>query len=359
MPNVDATKAEEMLRRAVATAKSSTYAPKSRNSRKIQSIIEGTHLTYRYILFTGLLAKSTNRDIDPIALQAGAPLKGAYDARSLCHHVVVPLERILLQGGLGASNEPFLNKPARFTHLSIQNAVRRGKDRKTLEDAIYILSSVSSSKEAFLSLTDAAYFALKRRVSAPLNPTDANFTHARIVDFGAKFLEKSIEGQAAAVFLGTLLSCAHKLYQKSGMVLVHPVNQSGASSRETCDIDIKLNGQIIQGYEVKDKSFTRHDVQHAARKAREAGLSTLVVVIGPNGRFNASHQDAVAMAQSLGVSVLFIDLSQAVSMLLGQLHSISASDFLEEMRSICKKARVKDEIYNQMSVAAKNSGLAV
>jgi hypothetical protein len=86
-------------------------------SGNIKVVLQGNHKTYKYILVNGLLAKATNESINALALQAGAPLKGAFDARSLCHNVLVPFERDFLQSALGGSNEPFLNKPARFTHL--------------------------------------------------------------------------------------------------------------------------------------------------------------------------------------------------------------------------------------------------
>ena len=101
-------------------------------SIKIKEVLKGSHKTYKYVLVNGLLAKATNSNINALALQAGAPIDGAYDARSLCHKVLVPFERDFLQKALGGSNEPFLNKPARFTHLSNDNAVRRGNDKLTL-----------------------------------------------------------------------------------------------------------------------------------------------------------------------------------------------------------------------------------
>jgi hypothetical protein len=63
----------------------------------LESIILGTHLTFRYILLTGILAKNVDPSIHTRALQVKAPLDGAYDARSLCHKVVVPFERDALE----------------------------------------------------------------------------------------------------------------------------------------------------------------------------------------------------------------------------------------------------------------------
>ena len=102
-------------------------------SKLISSVLNGSHKTYRYILVNALLAKATNNEINPLSLQKGDGTNGKYDARSLCHSVIVPFEKLKLQGCLGNSNEPFLNKPARFVSHSTNNAVRAGKDKETLD----------------------------------------------------------------------------------------------------------------------------------------------------------------------------------------------------------------------------------
>ena len=63
--------------------------------------------------------------------------------------MLVPFEREHLHNAIGGSNEPFLNKPARFPELSKDNAVRAGKDRRTLHSLIRVLGNVSSSEMAF------------------------------------------------------------------------------------------------------------------------------------------------------------------------------------------------------------------
>ena len=100
------------------------------------------------MLITALLAKTTNNKVDPIAIQAKADMDGAFDARSLCHKVLVPFEKQFLNNALGGSNEPYLNKPARFKSISLTNAVRAGKDRAILVLLVEILSQVEDSNEA-------------------------------------------------------------------------------------------------------------------------------------------------------------------------------------------------------------------
>ena len=131
-------------------------------TENIELILCASHKTYKYVLVTGILAKATCPAANPITLQAGAKLKGAYDARSLCHKVLVPFERDFLHNILGGSNEPFLNKPARFTHLSKNNAVRKGQDKETLLLLINTLGSIKNSKVAKQYLACAFDFLRKK-----------------------------------------------------------------------------------------------------------------------------------------------------------------------------------------------------
>ena len=105
-----------------------SYTPSSECSDEIRQIILGEHKTYRYMLITAALAKAVTPSVNALAIQAKSKLIGAYDARSLCHKVLVPIERALLSNRIGGSNEPFLNKPARFEEISLSNSVRGGTD---------------------------------------------------------------------------------------------------------------------------------------------------------------------------------------------------------------------------------------
>ena len=109
-------KAAKVLNMAYQNA---LYAPNSfcRHQEFIDFVIDNTHLTYKYILFTAILSKATDESINPLCLQKQSKLPGAYDARTVCHKVIVPFEMEVLDKALGGSNEPFLNKPARFPKI--------------------------------------------------------------------------------------------------------------------------------------------------------------------------------------------------------------------------------------------------
>ena len=141
--------ATQKLNQAYSEVISSSDTITCSYSNFIDLIIDNNHLTYKYVLFNALLAKASDASINPLCLQKKSTLPGAYDARTICHKVIVPFEMETLEKALGGSNEPFLNKPARFPELSKDNAVRRGNDQMLLNSLCDNLPKITSATEAY------------------------------------------------------------------------------------------------------------------------------------------------------------------------------------------------------------------
>lgn len=352
-PTVDQRAAKQLLQEAIAIAQDDfREIPATEWDSEIRTIIQGKHLTFRYILVTALLGKATNPNINALSLQAGADVEGAYDARSLCHGVVVPIERQLLSRSLGGSNEPFLNKPARFPTISISNAVRAGRDRELLLILHKVLSEVGTSEQAFSSLCNAMRYTIARQVARterfPQLSQSAD-SHLKIIEFVDAFVIRSIEGQVAAILSGTILSTYFD--QLEGFeVTVHPVNQSGASSNEVADVDIKKNGKIFVAVEVKDKQFNEQDVDHAAFKASQYGLKSITFVIGVNGTCMGSSLEQVAKTVLItrSVNVIFVDLVSFVRSIIALCPELSFATFFAKLQYCAISARVKDEMFEHI-----------
>ncbi len=99
---VDHNQARSELYRAysLALGNSTVQCP---HKEFIDFVLDNTHLTYKYVLVNALLAKSTNSAINPLCLQKKSSLSGAYDARDLCHKVLVQFEKEKLGKALGGS----------------------------------------------------------------------------------------------------------------------------------------------------------------------------------------------------------------------------------------------------------------
>ena len=263
-----------------------TYYPNATCSHQdfIDYVVDNTHLTYKYILFTALLAKATDESINPLCLQKKSTLPGAYDARTICHKVIVPFEMETLDKALGGSNEPFLNKPARFPELSKNNAVRRGNDKAILDSLCDNLPLIKTSSDAFQCLVYLLCKLIKirdaQRKTLVFTVNDNANLPSKLMSFIEAALIQSHEGETLTLMIAGIY---HLLYldYADAVVEVHPVNESGASSKEISDLDIYINQELISSNELKDKDFAETDVRHAADKVINAGGNHMLFIMGP------------------------------------------------------------------------------
>ena len=343
--SVDHNKAEEIL----LAAYREKCQKKDFITESIEKILTETHKTYKYILINAILAKATNEKINPIALQAGAPLEGAFDARSLCHKVLVPFERDFLRNSLGGSNEPFLNKPARFTHLSKKNAVRKGRDKQTLLSLIEILKSIKTSIEAKQYLACALEI-LKKQIKkkrSELELIEYSPDLVEIYEFAIRFIKKSFEGETSAIIVGTLESLIHKYMNSNFKVITHKVNQSGASSKEIGDIDIYKEDEFYYSIEVKDKDFNEYDIEHAFNKVlkHKGEKAAFIYGIHANSNIN-SIQKIVSSYSNYGMFVVVQDIITHIKNILFRLPKCTKNEFVVQLIDVANSINCKEETKN-------------
>ncbi len=340
--NIDHKRAEEIILKAHR----STCSKNDDITKGIKNVLCGTHKTYKYILVNGILAKASKNDANPIALQAGAPMPGAFDARSLCHKVLVPFERDFLKNILGGSNEPFLNKPARFTHLSKDNAVRKGKDKETLLLLIKIFSAIKTSEDAKEYL--ACVFAILQEQIKEANKTFKSVASyspelMEIYEFSLLFTSKSFEGETSAIIVGSLEFLLHQYMDGSYTVKTHKVNQSGASSKEVGDIDIYSNGRFYCSIEVKDKNFNEYDVEHAFNKVLRNEGKKAAFIYGTQAEFNEEVILKKAKEfEEKGLFVLIQDVNSHIKNSLFRLPSCTKQDFIQSLIATSKSVNCKE-----------------
>ncbi len=340
---IDHNRAEEIILQAFK----GTCTKKDEITESIKNVLYGNHKTYKYILVTGILAKATSEKANPIVLQVGSSLSGSYDARSLCHKVLVPFERNLLNNVLGGSNEPFLNKPARFKELSANNAVRKGADKDTLLLIIDLFSKIYSSKDAKEYLA-CVFFHLQNRIkeqqSIYSNITEYNPTLIEIYEFSIAFLKKSYEGETSAIVVGAFEYLYHKTHNKRFQVITHKVNQSGASSKEIGDIDVYNGGSYYYSIEVKDKNFNQYDVDHALNKVLKNNGKKAAFIYGIDAAFNKkSVLSTIEEYEKKGVFVLFLDIRTHIKNTLFRLPTCTKQDFINGIINTSQEINCKEE----------------
>tara|TARA_R100001369_G_scaffold64130_2_gene91226 strand:- start:23506 stop:24609 length:1104 start_codon:yes stop_codon:yes gene_type:complete len=359
---IDHTLARQKLERAITEVKTAGFRPLHEKQISISHVMLGHHLTYRYILLTNLLAKATNGRANGICLQAGAEIDGAFDSRSLCHKVVVDFDRDpnQLAGKLGRSNEPYLNKPARFAALTTENAVRRGYDREIRNQCIDILSGLSDSDDAYHALLAAVYFTLEREsLVAEAAEFDGDAAlHLVLSNFVSAVVAQSCEGESCALVTGLSFFLMGRGIQRQLDVKIHPVNQAGSSSNEVLDVDVFLDGELTYTAEVKDKEFNANDVGHAAGKAAQAGLGSFYFVCGPRSGVLDGRGFVERIANEKNVRVSFVNVEQFFAMCAGLAPpNLAAEEVWEFVDAAMQKARVKDATRIHILSAARSSGL--
>lgn len=331
-------KAYKIILSAIEDAKKLTDYKFNNRWASIRSVILGSHLTYRYILITGLLAKATDERANPLALQANAAVEGAYDARSLCHQVIVgKVENALLEGKLGASNEPFLNKPARYLTHSSENPVRRGNDRVLQQLSIDVLQAATTQSIAYEMLVIALFFTLQRK-NRIITTTIADFNYYKTI---SNLISNPCDGESCAI--ASALSLHLIAPQNNWTVKAHPVNQAGSSSNEILDIDIYHEGIAFLAIEVKDKIFNYQDVNHAVSKAIIAGVSKVIFLKGPRAlSFGINENNCIDDAAKRGVSLSFSNVMTFTTTCYALSSQSNNEEVLNSLNEILKDIRAKD-----------------
>lgn len=227
-----------------------------------------------------------------------------------------------------------------------------GKDREFLLILHKVLSAVATSEQAFNSLCTAVRYTIERQTARNgLLPQllESADSHLKTIEFIDEFVTRSIAGQVAAIVTGTVLSIYFD--QFAGFeVIVHPVNQSGASSNEVADIDLKRNGKIFAVFEVKDKQFNQQDADHAAFKASQYGLNSITFIVGVHGVCVGSSLEEVTknifLARS--VNVIVINLPSFVRSVIALYPELYFATFLEKLQYYAIGTRVKDEVFEHI-----------
>ena len=216
-------------------------------------------LTYRYIMFTALLAKAVDPAIDILSLQAKDSSKGAYDARSLASKVVYKFQASFLGNVLDGSNsDPLVNKPGRYMRLSMDNAAAGGDPQKALRLLCSDLARIQTKEQAkeCVDYIVSLLLAEKKNRDAKNSQfqtvaTDMSVFQVR--QFMSDLLNQGFGGSALVLVTTALF---HLLFSdEEYRIAAHPANQSGSSKRQFSDLDVYFYDKPYMGTELKDNPF--------------------------------------------------------------------------------------------------------
>lgn len=244
---------------------------------QIRAIVSGEEVTYRYILLTAVLSKVANPSIHYRALQKGSRLQGAYDARSVAHQVVVPFEKSHGER-LGGSNEPYLNRPARYPEFDMSNRDRNRAAQQRLYNLLEFCQTQSRKDGKFPRI----FLRQVLREMMSLPPLKQSFqvppvqvSYAKTIRIINDYLSVSGSGERLVAVSAALFSSVTPF-----KIMAYPVNWSDKFAKTAGDIEFRENEKIVKAAECKDKPILESDVRHSQMKAKRHNLTEYIILNG-------------------------------------------------------------------------------
>ncbi|MBL8813681.1 MAG: restriction endonuclease, SacI family [Planctomycetaceae bacterium] len=271
--SVDHKTATSSLQKAWEKIDDVTITPPPKTARLIEEVIDSTNVTFKYILVTGLLGKFTEPKVHPRALQTGSALVHSYDARSLCHKVVVGFEKE--KGDLwGLSNEPFVNKPARHLEHDKNNKQLRAKALAAATHDALEIAHQAKSDDVFAMLVHTLRLGKKRADNVVHVVATGEANYGRLLSFLESFLQEADGGARLAAVVGAFVA----LLNPEDEVHAYPPNSSDTYAKTAGDVEIVFEDQVIAAYECKHRPINLDDVKHGIRKANQSNVSEYVFI---------------------------------------------------------------------------------
>lgn len=315
---VDEETAKQLLEMEWNTVQSSekTQYVEQQIAQKIQDIFNASQLTYKYILFTNILAKAVNPEIHYRSMQAGSELDGAYNARSLGHKVVVEWEK---ENGerFGGSNEPFLNKPARDPEFALENAARSQSAQKRLYNLLETLEDQTNADEVdpLNILRQALYEFLQLEPQTVEYKDPSDVPYRKIAPLIKQYLSTSGGGERLAAVTAGVYRTYYSQAGDGWTIDAEHANTPDEFSKSAGDVELFREGQLIRAIEVKDKPAERSDIQHTIAKAKEAKLGEYLFVVGSGWQSESEKQAAITDIENASIEIILVYPEELIAML--------------------------------------------
>lgn len=319
---------------------------------QIEAVLKASDVTFKYILVTGYLAKCIDPSAHARALQVGSKLQGAYDARSLCHKVVIGFEKS--KGNLwGLSNEPFVNKPARHAeHDGENNQLKNKSLARSLHSALESANNGSAS-DRLAGLIHILRIGKQHAANEKVAAFAADVNLMSVVRFSHEIIAEADGGARLVAIWGAFQT----LLNESCEVKVYSPNAADFFSKTAGDVEVYLEDKLVSASECKQRPLTLDDVQHGIGKATKNQVPEYLFVISAG--LEAGQEDQIGDKLrdiSTSIDTTIITLNElSVFLLAASLNPIRRARFGETTVNLLRKMRKFDsanraaEIWNKIT----------
>ena len=351
--NVDHDTARALLTKAWGDI-AATSRPPAKMQQLIENVLGSSDVTFKYLLVTGYLAKCANTAAHARAIQVASSLTGAYDARSLCHKVIVGFEKS--KGNLfGLSNEPYVNKPARHPeHDGDNNQLRNRLGAKTLHNALEA-AQVSTPAEVYLGLVHILRLGSINAANEKQVLCDTKVNLGHVLGFIKTFLEETDGGCRLVAVWGAF----QQLLSEEGDIKVYSPNASDFFGKTSGDVEVYYDDVLVSASECKQRPLNLDDVNHGLKKSRDKGVPEYLFVSSAGLEQEVEIRAAIK-AHAGEVDSILLDIWKIGVPMAAMLNPIRRARFgectvelLRKMRKF-ESANAAAELWNQITAPASS-----
>ncbi len=264
--------------------------------KAIRSSLSSFDVTYHYALPTHLIAKYVDPKVDARVIQVQRGGRGAFDARTIAHQVIVPFDQQNYRV-LGGSPQPYLNNPLRTPEFTLEPKVRNKKKDKAGWDNTYIVLNevqTRNSPEFIAKVLQQVPIEIARMLSSVrvIYPTPKRISLERTKEILSTFLASSSGGDKPQAIATAIFRTIGKRFHLYKEVRRFRTTTADTASGQVADIEcIGEDDSIMLAAEVKDTQLEINHINEKLPRIREHNVSELMYLVR-NG-IARYEQDAV------------------------------------------------------------------
>jgi len=302
----------------------------------IKASINSPIKTYRYVLPTQLIAKLANPRLNSKCIQAGRGGRGAFDARTIAHKVIVPFNQ-QNNNVLGGSTEPYVNNPLRVQEISAKYR-KSQKDKNVWDCLCKVLDSVEQTNDPnyTMSIFEQVVREIYNRLSITkiTYPSPLRINLDKAMTLISDFLKEHSGGDrllalTSAMFI--VIGDRLKIYNK--VERAH-ITASDTSTGLAADLEcLSENGELVLAVEVKDRILTVNQIRGKVPAIRERKISE-VLFIAQRGIASEDAEQIGQLIQNefvIGHNYYVIDFISLAHVILTLIGESGRRDFLTQV----------------------------
>lgn len=300
----------------------------------IKRAVNSDTKTYRYVLPTQIVAKMVDSSLDSRCLQVIRGGIGTFDARSICHSVIVPFDK-QNDSVLGGSPEPYVNNPLRQPEVTSQYRNKQ-KDKAGWDDLCEILKSIENQNDK--SFTELVFKQTlieiyKRLADVHVTyPVPKRISLNQCISLITIFLSEQSGGDRVQAIASALFLTVGNNFSLYSDVRRANINAADASSGQVADLEcISANGEIILAVEVKDRDLTINQIKDKLPKIRAQKVTEILFIV-QQGIAKGDEEDICELIDKefvSGQNIYVFDLLTMAKSLLALLGEEGRESFLD------------------------------